>query len=72
VRPTTDLDAHTAPASHHFLDITMTFTRCTFQASAIAITSAFCLAGTTAPALAGSAEHLDKDAAQALAALCKR
>ena len=49
----------------------MTFTRRTFHASALAIASAVCLAGLSAPALAATAEDLNKDATQALAALYK-
>jgi lipid-binding SYLF domain-containing protein len=49
----------------------MTPTRRTFHASALAATCALVLSNFTATALAASAEDLDKDAAQALAALYK-
>ena len=49
----------------------MTFTRRTFHASALALTSALCLAGFSAPVLAATAEDLNKDATQALATLYK-
>ncbi len=49
----------------------MTFTRRTFHVSALAATSAFLLGAGVGPAFAAGAADLDRDAAQALAALYK-